>query len=89
MKEGGGTFALDLRDEDSEMFVVMTKLGFFTLIGDVYHVTIPQFDFEPDMLTDAFAQLLATEDNEYFLHPERLLIVSMSTTPQGQASPRH
>jgi hypothetical protein len=66
-------FTLDLRDELwGERFMLMTEIGFFRLTGDRYQMTLPQalsgLDIEAALL-----KLAATEDQGYYLHPERFV----------------
>jgi hypothetical protein len=69
-----GVFAIDLFDcLEAELFSVMAAAGFFTRTGQRYQMTIPE---RIDVLTmrDALLQLAETEDEHYFLHPERLSV---------------
>jgi hypothetical protein len=65
-------FTLDLWDEWGEIFTVMAGLGFFRRTGERYQMTLPQ-EINGPMIEDALLELAATEDEEYFLHPEHLV----------------
>jgi hypothetical protein len=65
-------FSLALWDEWGELFTVMTDLGFFRRTGDRYQMTIPT-EISGSSIAAALLRLAATEDNEHFLHPERLV----------------
>ena len=65
-------FSVDLRDEWGEMFMLMTELGFFHLTGDRYQMTIPQA-LSGLNIEAALLKLAATEDEEYYLHPEQFV----------------
>jgi hypothetical protein len=65
-------FSLDLWDEWGEIFVVMAKIGFFRQTGNRYQMTIPE-DISGSKIEAALLKLAATEDEEYYLHPEHLV----------------
>ena len=65
-------FTLDLWDEWGEIFTVMAALGFFRRTGERYQMTLPE-EIDGPVIEDALLKLAATEDGEYFLHPEHLV----------------
>ena len=66
-------FLLDLLDSEwAEIFSVMVGVGFFTLTGERYQITIPKH-LRVERMKDTLLRLAATEDAEYCLHPEQLL----------------
>jgi hypothetical protein len=66
-------FELDFWSEWVEIFSVMADIGFFTLTGNRYQMTVPN-DLKIDRIKEALLRLAATEDAEdYSLHPEWLL----------------
>lgn len=65
-------FSLDARDEWGELFVLMAKIGFYRLTGKRYQMTIPE-DISGSRIETALLTLAATEDEEYYLHPEYLV----------------
>ena len=65
-------FTLDLWDEWGEDFTIMAGLGFFRQTGERYQMTLPQ-QINGPMIEDALLRLAATEDEEYYLHPEHLV----------------
>lgn len=65
-------FSLDARDEWGELFALMAKIGFYRLTGSRYQMTIPQ-KFSGAEIEHALLELAATEDQEYYLHPEYLV----------------
>jgi hypothetical protein len=72
--EGKGVFGIDIVDcEDAELFSVMAEAGFFLRTGERYQMMIPQ-RVKLVAIRDALVRLAKTEDNESFLHPERLLV---------------
>ena len=74
-------FSLHLWDEWGEIFSVMAELGFFRLTGNRYQMTIPR-EVTGSRIESALLRLAATEDVEYFLHPEEL--VTCLTKPEAQ-----
>jgi hypothetical protein len=65
-------FSLDLWDECGNLFVVMAMLGFFRHTGNRYQMTIPE-DISGSKIETALLKLAATEDEQHYLHPERLV----------------
>jgi hypothetical protein len=55
-------------------FVLLAALGFFTVAGDRYLMTLPAQDLDIDVLRVAASKICETEDEEYMLHPERFII---------------
>jgi hypothetical protein len=54
-------------------FVMLAALGFFTLAGDRYLMTLPAQGPDIDVLRAAASKICETEDEEYMLHPERFI----------------
>ncbi|MGX9431969.1 MULTISPECIES: hypothetical protein [Bradyrhizobium] len=65
-------FSLSMFDEWGEVFTVMAELGFFCLTGDRYQMTVPQAIIG-SKIEAALLRLAATEDQQYYLHPEQLV----------------
>jgi hypothetical protein len=69
------TFTLDLENSEwAEMFVIMVAAGFFQLTGDRYQMTVPK-KLKVSKIREALLQLAATEDKDYYLHPEEFVHV--------------
>jgi hypothetical protein len=66
------SFSLSVWTEWGEIFTVMAELGFFSLTGERYQMTLPKAASGPNIEV-ALLRLAATEDQDYFLHPEHLL----------------
>ena len=66
-----GPFTLNVFDQWGEIFAIMVELGFFSLTGQRHQMTVPYLNIS--YITKALERLAATEDAEYFLHPENLL----------------
>jgi hypothetical protein len=75
-------FSLDLREEWGEIFAIMADLGFFCRTGDRYQMTIPK-EISGTRIEAALSKLAATEDEEYFLHPEDLVRCLSKTDVQN------
>jgi hypothetical protein len=74
------TFVIDIeRSTDFSDFALMAEMGFFTLTGERYQMTLPT-NLCMDEVKQAHLKLAATDDEEW-IHPERM-IVSM---PWSQA----
>jgi hypothetical protein len=65
-------FSLPLWGEWCEIFPVMAELGFFRRTGDRYQMTIPE-GVSGLRIEAALLKLAATEDAQYFLHPEHFV----------------
>jgi hypothetical protein len=65
-------FSLALWGEWGELFTIMTEIGFFRQTGDRYQMTVPT-EISGSRIEAALLSLAATEDGEYFLHPERFV----------------
>lgn len=66
-------FAMDvLGSEWGEMFSIMSELGFFTLTGDRYQITVPR-GLTPDSIKLALGRLAETEDSDFVLHQELIV----------------
>jgi hypothetical protein len=74
-------FTWDLWDEPGEIFTVMAGLGFFRQTGERYQMTLPQ-EINGQMIEEALLKLAATEDEEYYLHPEDLVSCLTKTRAQ-------
>ncbi len=61
-----------LNEEEVEPFVVMVEMGFFARTGQRYQMVIP-LQLNMDVVKSAALKLAKTEDEEYGLHPERLV----------------
>jgi hypothetical protein len=69
------TFTLDIENSEwAEIFVIMVAAGFFQLTGDRYQMTIPK-KLKVSKIREALLQLAATEDKDYYLHPEKFVHV--------------
>jgi hypothetical protein len=56
-----------------EEFAMMVQMGFFSLTGQRYQMVIPK-ELTRNTVRKAAVKLAQTEDAEYYLHPERLLV---------------
>ena len=80
-QRGSGAFCLDFLDPEwAKIFRVMARLGFFKQISERYQMTIPN-TVAIDRIKDELLRLVATQDRDYLLHPEALLI----SMPQQEA----
>jgi hypothetical protein len=71
--EEQGVFSFSLiRNCRANIFSVMAGLGFFTLTGGRYQLTIPSH-LKVEKIVDAMCSLAATEDEEGSFYPHRLL----------------
>ena len=61
-------------------FALMAEMGFFTLTGDRYQMTVPE-DLNLARVKAAHLTLAATDDDEW-IHPERIVI----SMPYAQAT---
>jgi hypothetical protein len=68
-------FSLQLDSEEGDEFVMMAEMGFFALTGERYQMVIPK-KLSVDVVKSAALKYARTEDAEYELHPE-YLVVSM------------
>ncbi len=66
------TFIFDSDSADLLDFVLMVEMGFFTLTGDRYQMTLPT-KLDIDLVKQAHLKLAGTED-EGWIHPERLVV---------------
>jgi hypothetical protein len=66
------TFILDSESADLLDFVLMVEMGFFTLTGDRYQMTLPT-KLDGDLVKQAHLKLVGTEDEDW-IHPERLVV---------------
>ena len=66
-------FSLNLFDlEWAQNFAFMAAAGFFSRTGQHYQMTVPDA-LTTETIARAMLQLAATEDNDYYLHPESIL----------------
>jgi hypothetical protein len=66
------TFVVDTNSWDANDFVLMAEMGFFTLTGDRYQMTLPT---NLDIVTVKKAHLkLADTEDKHWIHPERLFV---------------
>jgi predicted nucleic acid-binding Zn-ribbon protein len=66
------TFTLDSESADLLDFVLMVEMGFFTLTGDRYQMTLPT-KLDIDLVKQAHLKLVGTRDEDW-IHPERLVV---------------
>jgi hypothetical protein len=74
------SFLVELNEEEGEEFVMMVEMGLFALTGQRYQMVIPAH-LDMKRVKSAALKLAQTEDDEYYLHPERLV----ATMPYTQA----
>jgi hypothetical protein len=65
------TFLFDPNSLDLNDFALMVEMGFFTLTGDRYQMTLPR-DLDMERVKQAHVKLAETEDKDW-VHPERLV----------------
>jgi hypothetical protein len=65
-------FTLDVWGEWGQDFTLMAETGFFHLTGDRYQMTVPQ-EISGSKIEAALLKLAASEDPEYYLHPEQFV----------------
>jgi hypothetical protein len=66
------TFVIDPDSVELIDFVLLAEMGFFTLTGDRYQMTLPT-KLDIDRIKRAHLKLAETEDEEW-IHPERLVV---------------
>ena len=66
------TFVIDPDSDGLIEFVLMAEMGFFTLTGDRYQMTLPT-KLDLDQVKQAHLKLAGTEDEDW-IHPERLVV---------------
>ena len=66
------SFVIGLDAEDLVDFVLMVEMGFFTLTGGRYQMTVPT-KLDMELVKQAHLKLAGTEDEEW-IHPERFVI---------------
>jgi hypothetical protein len=54
-------------------FVLLAALGFFTLAGDRYLMTLPAQDLDIDVLRMTASRICETEGDDYLIHPEQII----------------
>ena len=62
-------------ESEGEQFAVMAQIGFFELTGKRYQMVIPQ-SLDICALKNALKRLAATEDSDFYLHPEDLIVTT-------------
>jgi hypothetical protein len=68
------TFMLHLVDSEwGDVISIMATIGFFMQTGDRYQMTIPM-NLKVEKIKDQLIKLAATEDAEYIIHPEQLVV---------------
>jgi hypothetical protein len=65
-------FLFDPDSSDVLDFALMVEMGFFTLTGDRYQMTLPR-NLDMDRVKQAHLKVVGTDDGDW-VHPERLLI---------------
>ena len=65
------SFVIGLDAEDLVDFVLMVEMGFFTLTGGRYQMTVPT-KLDMELVKQAHLKLAGTEDEEW-IHPERFV----------------
>jgi hypothetical protein len=63
---------VEVGDHITEVFAVMAHMGFFMWNGDGYRMSVPQA-MNVTLVKDAAATLIATQDDEYMIYPEKVL----------------
>ena len=76
LREHRTSFVLRLENEEADEFAMMAGMGFFERAGDHYRMAIPSGLTLASVRAAALAYA-ATEDKEYYLHPE-YLVTTMS-----------
>jgi hypothetical protein len=66
------TFIIDPESSDLIAFIFMVEMGFFSLTGERYQMTLPR-DLNMDKLRQAILNIANTEEEECVIHPERLV----------------
>jgi hypothetical protein len=66
------SFSLSVWSEWGEIFAIMAELGFFSLTGERYQMTLPKVASGPNIEV-ALLRLAGTEDQDFYLHPEHLV----------------
>ena len=69
--KGFYTFKIEAGSEDLTDFSLMVEMGFFSLTGDRYQMTVPE-SLDLKRVKQAHLRLAATDD-EGWIHPERLV----------------
>ncbi len=68
------TFTIETGSEDLIEFALMTEMGFFTLNGERYKMTVPPV-LDMQTVKNAHLKLAETEDDDW-IHPEQLVAVA-------------
>ncbi len=80
LREYMTTFVLELESDEGELFTMMAEMGFFAQNGPFYRITLPDA-LTLEKVRTAVVKFAATEDDEFVLHPERLI----GTVPFSEA----
>jgi hypothetical protein len=72
------TFVIAPDSVDLTEFILMAEMGFFTLTGDRYQMTLPT-KLDMNRIKRAHLKLAETEDEDW-IHPERLVVDTASAT---------
>jgi hypothetical protein len=76
LKEYRTTFVLELNSEDGEDFTMMVAMGFFLPVGDRYRMALP-IGLTAAKVRSAVLRYALTEDENFMLHPERIVTATM------------
>jgi hypothetical protein len=80
LEKNFASFLVDLKEEEGEVFVMMVEMGFFALTGQRYQMVVAAH-LDIKSVKSAALKLAQTEDEECYLHPERVV----TTMPYTQA----
>jgi hypothetical protein len=75
------TFSVQTDSDDLTEFSLMAEMGFFTLTGDRYQMTLPT-NLDMTAIKKAHLRLAETEDEDWIHHPERLVVAMPSSRAQ-------
>jgi hypothetical protein len=76
LKEYRTTFVLELNSEDGEDLTMMVAMGFFLPVGDRYRMALP-IGLTAAKVRSAVLRYALTEDENFMLHPERIVTATM------------
>jgi hypothetical protein len=72
------SFSVKTNSDDLWEFTLMADMGFFTLTGDRYQMTLPT-NLDITAIKKAHLRLAETEDEDWIHHPERLVVAMPSS----------